>query len=376
MQLALIGTRPRTAGLEEKSPMPTANRSLLATTLCLSLAATAGCGGSGAAPTSPSATGGTGATIAGTVRSAAASAPAGLTVAVVGTGLSVAVESSGDFQLDGVPSGTVQLQFRNASVNATAQIPNVANDELVRIQVQLNGSSASILSEERSSGKVVLCHRTESGTYHSIDISVSAEATHRAHGDAKIGEPVPGDTTKVFDQNCRPVGPSVSIRKSTNGDDANSAPGPTITVGSPVTWTFEVTNDGTVALTGIVVSDDDPVVTVNCGGRAALDVGQSMTCTASGIAREGQYRNIGTVRANWSGGQVTDSDASHYLGRALNEEEGPKVQLCHRTGNGSYHLIEVSISAEPAHRAHGDGKIGEAVPGNAGRVFGAGCSVR
>jgi hypothetical protein len=342
--------------------------------LCLCLVAVAGCGGGGAAPTAPSSTGGSGATIAGTVRSAAASVPAGLTVAVAGTGLSVAVESSGDFQLDGVPSGNVQLQFKNASVNATAQIPNVADDQLVRIQVQLNGSTASVVSEERSSGKVVLCHRTESGTYHSIDVSVSAESAHRAHGDAKIGEPVPGDTTKVFDQNCRPVGPSVSIRKSTNGEDANDAPGPTITVGSPVTWTYEVTNDGTMPLTGIVVSDDRGV-TVACG-QTALAAGQSMTCTGSGLAMLGQYRNVGSVTANWSGGQVTDSDPSHYFGRGPDEEEGRKVELCHRTGNGSYHLIEVSISAEPAHRAHGDGKIGEAVPGNAGKVFGAGCSVR
>ena len=32
--------------------------------------------------------------------------------------------------------------------------------------------------------------------------------------------------------------------------------------------------------------------------------------------------------------------------------------------------------AEPAHRAHGDGKIGEAVPASPGRVFDAGCGVR
>jgi hypothetical protein len=51
------------------------------------------------------------------------------------------------------------------------------------------------------------------------------------------------------------------------------------------------------------------------------------------------------------------------------------VRLCHRTGNGRYQPIEISINAEPAHRAHGDGKIGEAVPGVTGKVFGAGCSV-
>ena len=101
-----------------------------------------------------------------------------------------------------------------------------------------------------------------------------------------------------------------------------------------------------------------------------------MTCSGSGLATLGQYRNVGTVTATWTGGTVTDSDPSHYLGVGpAPEEAGPKVQLCHRTGNGSYHLIEVSINAEPAHRAHGDAKIGEAVPGNAGKVFGAGCSV-
>ena len=55
---------------------------------------------------------------------------------------------------------------------------------------------------------------------------------------------------------------------------------------------------------------------------------------------------------------------------------GQKVQLCHRTGNGQYHSISVSVSAERAHRAHGDGMAGEAVPGSSGRVFTASCGVQ
>jgi hypothetical protein len=31
-----------------------------------------------------------------------------------------------------------------------------------------------------------------------------------------------------------------------------------------------------------------------------------------------------------------------------------KVTLCHRTGNGSFHQITVSVNAEPAHLRHGD----------------------
>ena len=52
---------------------------------------------------------------------------------------------------------------------------------------------------------------------------------------------------------------------------------------------------------------------------------------------------------------VSDSDPSHYLGIIDTEEpEDGKVQLCHRTGNGRYVLIEVGAAAEPAHLAHGD----------------------
>jgi hypothetical protein len=69
----------------------------------------------------------------------------------------------------------------------------------------------------------------------------------------------------------------------------------------------------------------------------------------------------------------TASDASYYFGGDAGER---KVQLCHHTGNGSYHLIEVSVSAEPAHRAHGDGAPGERVPGSPSLVFTASCGVR
>jgi hypothetical protein len=307
------------------------------------------------------------------------SSPAALSVAVVGTNLTAVVESSGAFQLANVPSGNVQLQFRDGTVSATAQISNIANGQFIEIQVEVRGGSVAIVNEVRS-GKVTLCHKEGNNSYHSIDVSVNAEPAHRAHGDGKVGDPVPGAPGMTFDENCRVAGPAVEIRKSTNGDDANEAPGPSIRVGSPVTWQYLVTNIGTVNLTNVAV-DDDRGVAVNCNGQTTLAPAASMTCTGTGVATLGQYRNVGTVRAGWAmngtTGTVTDTDPSHYLGIAPEQEqEGLKVQLCHKTGNGSYHLIDVSINAEPAHRAHGDGKIGDPVPGQAGKVFGAGCSVR
>ena len=341
---------------------------------------TAACGSN---PSGPSGSGG--ATVAGVVyldggtpkgiQAITGSPASGVTVSVSGTSLSATVEPSGYFQLQGVPAGNVRLQFRDASVNASTELSNVGPAQVVEIEVQVNGAAATVVSDVRSENKVSLCHSTGNGDYHSITVSNSAEPAHRAHGDGKVGERVPGTTLSTFDQNCKVVGPSVSIRKSTNGEDADSAPGPRIVIGSPVSWTYVVTNTGTINLTNVKVTDDRGV-TVTCPGTT-LAASQSMTCTGTGTAVEGQYRNVGTVTADSASGAVTAANASHYLGvRPGETTEGPKVQLCHRTGNGSYNLIEVSVDAEPAHRGHGDGKIGEAVPGMTGKVFGANCAVQ
>jgi hypothetical protein len=296
-----------------------------------------------------------------------------MVVTIVGTSLSATVDASGFFQLVGVPSGDIQMQFRNGTISATVQISNVGQG-LIEIQVQVSGNSATVVNEVRSNDKVALCHGTGNGSYHLIDVSTSAESAHRAHGDGKIGDPVPGSTTQTFGQNCQVTGPAVEIEKTTNGEEADNAPGPTIQVGAPVTWQYHITNTGTINLTGIQVTDDRGV-TVTCPATS-LTPGQSFTCTASGTATQGQYRNVGTVTASSASGSVTASDASHYFGQvAGDEDDGPKVSLCHRTGNGRYVPIEVSVNAEPAHRAHGDGKVGEAVPGSPGRFFVAGCNL-
>ena len=429
------------------------------------------------------------AAVTGGATPAAQSRFAGVTVRVMGTNLSVTVDDSGNFLISEVPSGNVQLQF-SGEVNGTTNVNNVTSNQFVQLQIQVNGSSVVVVSDQRS-GKIAICHSEGNGDYHLIDISDSAEAAHRAHGDAKVGEPVPGQPGKVFDSSCRPVGPAVVIEKSTNGEDADNAPGPQITlgstvtwryvvknigsvdltavsvvddkgvtpncngqttlavgasmtctatgiattlglyrnvgtvtahwtsgansgtvtdsdpsnytgispvdikkftngedadaapgpslvVGSAITWEYKVTNIGTVPLTGINVTDDRGVA-VNCSGQTTLAAGATMTCIGSGVATLGQYSNVGTATANWAAGgfsgTATDSDSSHYLGVASGQE-GQKVSLCHRTGNGDFHLITVSIDAEPAHLAHGDGFPGGAVPGQPGKVFTATCGIQ
>ena len=52
----------------------------------------------------------------------------------------------------------------------------------------------------------------------------------------------------------------------------------------------------------------------------------------------------------------------------------PKVQVCHKAANGTFHLITININAETAHMAHGDGLPGQAVPNMDGFIFGENCA--
>ena len=52
----------------------------------------------------------------------------------------------------------------------------------------------------------------------------------------------------------------IQMVKLTNGTDNNTAPGAQVVVGSTVTWTYDVTNTGTVPLKNVTVTDSDPCV--------------------------------------------------------------------------------------------------------------------
>ena len=246
---------------------------LAASCLAVLVLSLARCGGSSTPTTPTGPMSPTSAVVAGTVNRASGGAAAGLTVSVVGASASAAVQGSGAFELSGVPAGSVQLRFKDATVDATAQLRDVAAEERIQIQVNVSTSTATIVAEERSTGaKVELCHAEGNGSYHLIEVSVSAESAHRAHGDAKVGEPVPADRAKIFNRECRPTAAdvaSIRIKKSTNGQDADEAPGPTIAVGATVNWDYVVTNTGNVALTGVVVTDDRGVRVI-CAATAIL----------------------------------------------------------------------------------------------------------
>ena len=138
--------------------------------LALSLAAalTTACGGAGTSlsPVAPSAVGGGatisggGATISGQLNSASG-APLttnsfstmetrGVAITVVGTGISTTADNAGQFTLNNVPAGTVQLSFSGAGWNATVTIAGVGPNDHVQVTVTVNGCSARVDSEHHS----------------------------------------------------------------------------------------------------------------------------------------------------------------------------------------------------------------------------------
>ncbi|QOZ46548.1 hypothetical protein XH89_26065 [Bradyrhizobium sp. CCBAU 53340] len=142
-----------------------------------------------------------------------------------------------------------------------------------------------------------------------------------------------------------PPHPSINIDKVTGDGLANDATpgalvdgdGVTLAVGSPVTWTYTVTNTGNVGLSNIVVTDNQGVTVtpILSGGHNIgdtnhdniLDVTETWIYTAKGTAIDtsnlpgGEYQNIGTVTGDYvtkgkdaTTTHVSDTDPSGYFG--------------------------------------------------------------
>ena len=125
------------------------------------------------------------------------------------------------------------------------------------------------------------------------------------------------DTSWYFGQ----TSPALQVKTYTNGQDANTGAGPDIKVGDPVQWTYTVTNMGNVALRDVKVADDR-LGNVICP-KSGLQPGESMTCSANGVAVEGSYSNVGTAAGTADtlcGGNASASDPSHYHGITTGNE--------------------------------------------------------
>ena len=101
-------------------------------------------------------------------------------------------------------------------------------------------------------------------------------------------------------------GPGGDIDTLVNGEDADSPTGPTLGVGSTATFTYVVTNTGNMALSNVVVMDDngtpgntaDDFTPTFTGGDTnsnnLLDLDETWTYSSMHIVTAGQHTNIGS----------------------------------------------------------------------------------
>lgn len=116
------------------------------------------CGGS-SSPTAPGETA-SGAVISGSVSSGASSALTsagtgqsipGLVVTVAGTSISSGLDAAGRFNLKGVPSGDVQLQF-SGPISGSLQINGVQSSETITLVIGVTSNTITLESQSRSGG--------------------------------------------------------------------------------------------------------------------------------------------------------------------------------------------------------------------------------
>jgi hypothetical protein len=220
-----------------------------------------------------------------------------------GTSPGIKVEKSTNG--DDADTGTGPLLAVGAPVTWTYVVTNTGNQTLDPVVlVDSDIGSVSCPQTSLAAGETMACTMTGSATAGQYENIVTATAT------PPTGPPlVTTDPSHYFGTT-----PGISLEKHTNGQDADSAPGPSIAVGSAVTWTYQVTNSGDTSLSNIGVSDNMLGAVTTCPATT-LAAGASMTCTVTGTAIVGQYSNVGTVTGTPpTGTPVTTTDPSHYLG--------------------------------------------------------------
>ncbi len=187
-----------------------------------------------------------------------------------------------DFVLDGATPFDVAIQFSDQGLS----------DGIVQ-------TASFVIKKENTNLEKTLLENT--------DWYIRLQSTDGGQESAKTGGSI-GTIGGGFTPN-----PGISINKLTNGFD-----GKTILKGSPVTWTYAVTNTGNVALSNVAVTDDQLGTITSFSGDTdndgLLDLTETWTYSKTGTAVAGNYSNIGTVTGKYNGTTVTDDDPSNYFG--------------------------------------------------------------
>jgi len=252
-----------------------------------------------------------------------------------------------------VPSSIQQLAYTIEVINTGGEALGVAvEDVLPSVLSNATYTLDSTLMGDWPVSNVVDLGTVDADAIHVLEIYVDVPASLSSIGSntATVSSTSIDDNTGDNSSTCTnsiAVDPSLMIQKATNGEDADTAPGPSIEVGDIVNWTYVVTNPGNVPLENIIVTDDQGITptyeTGDTDGDGELDIDETWIYTATGAATPGQYTNIGTATGEYAGTPYTDEDLSHYVG----EYRQAKIDLTPGTATnevGEEHLFTATVS--------------------------------
>ncbi|MCP4047162.1 MAG: hypothetical protein GY732_14385, partial [Gammaproteobacteria bacterium] len=198
------------------------------------------------------------------------------------------------------------------TVNWSYVVTNSGNTDVDNITVS-DSPAATITCPTSGNATIALLEPWDSETCTASGTATAGQFANvaTATGDSPSGT---DDVTDTDPSHYFGSNPIITIEKSTNGMNADVAPGPTIAVGGTVTWSYVVQNTGNVTLTSVSASDDKEGA-LTCP-KSTLTAGESMTCTSkTGTASAGQYTNVASTTGTPPvGSAVTDTDPSNYFG--------------------------------------------------------------
>nr|WP_246279659.1 hypothetical protein [Psychromicrobium silvestre] len=243
------------------------------------------------------------------------------TAQVEGTPSFTLVKKTNGLHYDSAPGAAVAT---GSTVSWTYQVTNTGDTPLDNVAISDaytdgTGKAGTLTPTSSQTGTLL---PGESRTFTATGTAVNGEYHNTATATATAvdaeGKALAPQPKAQTDQSWYLAGnAALTVEKTTNGQNVDSAPGLQLTPGDQVTWAYKVTNTGSLPLTNIDVTDKDSAGnTVFVGTVASLAAGKSVTLSASGKAISGQYHNTVTASAaNPAGGDALQAaDESWYFG--------------------------------------------------------------
>jgi uncharacterized repeat protein (TIGR01451 family) len=154
-------------------------------------------------------------------------------------------------------------------------------------------------------------------------MALAAPAPARA--DAGPGGPAVGRIVAAEAGKAGVPGP-MTITVEANGAPAGAAPGPSLEAGTPMAWSYEVTNGGTGSLWALYMWHEG-VGAADCPDRS-LAPGETVRCTATGAADAGTHAAAVSAWAWDDAGAPTAGEAvAYYTGLAPAGAAVPAIDL-------------------------------------------------